>query len=201
MSKRHALDDILNSEFRWPTKGDVPFVEATDSLNNAILAEDDLSRLVLMTDGYKKAADLMVAHTTEHAVDLDFLVFPVLFNYRHFIELSLKYQLATHGRFVGVEANWNSHDLGHLWSSFREMLERYGNPDPDDADPVVEDIVLEFAKIDPASYSYRYPYDRNGHPIPLKYGAMNLKHLSDVMNGVDGYFNGCDGFLSSMNER
>ena len=146
MSKRHVFEDILNSDFRWPMEGDTPFVEAADPMDNALIAKDDFARLVLMTDGYKRAADIAVAHCAEHPVDRDFLVYPIIFNYRQFIELSLKYQLATHGRPVEIEANWNTHKLEDLWQGFEKMLERYGTPDPDEADPVVASVVAQFAE-------------------------------------------------------
>jgi len=196
MSKRHAFEELLNTDFRWPTKGDAPFLEAADPGQNAVIADDGVTRLVLMTDGYKAAADLAVTHTLENSADRDLLVFAIIFNYRQFLELSLKYQLATHGGFVEIEPNWKTHDLAVLWSSFSDMLERYGTPDPDEADPIVRSVVLEFAKIDPGSYSYRYPVDRNGNPIPIEYGALDLSNLADVMKAVAGYFDGCDGFLS-----
>ncbi len=198
MSKRHVFEDILNSDFRWPMEGDTPFVEAADPMDNALIAKDDFARLVLMTDGYKRAADIAVAHCAEHPVDRDFLVYPIIFNYRQFIELSLKYQLATHGRPVDIEANWNTHKLEDLWQGFEKMLERYGTPDPDEADPVVASVVAQFAKIDPKSDSYRYPVDQKGAPLPMAFAATHLHNLADVMQGVAGYFSGCDGYLSDL---
>jgi len=196
MSKRHAFEELLNTDFRWPKKGDAPFTEAADPSQNAVIADDGFGRLVLMTDGYKMTADLAVTHTIANPADRDLLVFAIVFNYRQFLELSLKYQLATHGGAVGMEPNWKTHDLAVLWSSFSEMLELYGTPDPDEADPIVRSVVLEFAKIDPGSYSYRYPVDTKGNPIPIEYNALCLSNLADVMKAVAGYFNGCDGFLS-----
>src|SRR4051794_32222979 len=129
MSKRHALEhafgEALQTDFRWPRKGDKLVAGAPEPLDNALIAEDERTRLVLMTDGYKQAGDLMVARTMEDRSTRDFLVFPILFNYRHFLELSLKYLLATFGPTVSIEPNWKDHDLGILWQSFLEMLNRY----------------------------------------------------------------------------
>ena len=198
MAKRKSFEDLLNTEFRWPRQGDKPFVVADDPYDNANVAEDGFSRLVLMTNGYKKAADLMVEASAGSHVTRSILVFPIIFNYRQFLELSLKYQLATFGRAVGIEPNWTSHDLGKLWTAFLEMLERYGTPDPDEADPVVGEIILEFAKIDPGSYSYRYPVDQRGKPLPVSHSDLHLPTLADVMDGVAGYFKGCDGYLDHL---
>jgi hypothetical protein len=142
MSKRHALEqafeEALRADFRWPRKGDTLLAEAPEPLDNALIAENERTRLVLMTDGYKQAGDLMVRRTIDRPSTRDFLVFPILFTYRHFLELSLKYMLATFGPHVSIEPNWNTHDLAVLAKSFFEMLESYGTPDPDDADAVMK---------------------------------------------------------------
>lgn len=198
MAKRKSFDEILNTDLRWPTKGDVPFVAVDDPYDNANITNDGFARLVLMTEGYKKAADVMVAEASKDRFDRDILVFPIIFNYRQFLELSLKYQLATYGPAVDVKPNWRTHDLASLWSEFQILKERYGTEDPDEADPVVGNIILEFAKIDPRSYSYRYPVDRKGDPISVTYNDLHLETLADVMKAVAGYFSGCDGYFSHL---
>ena len=171
---------------------------AEDTYDNANIAINTHTRLVFMTEGYKQAADLMVDKATTDSSTRDFLVFPIIFNYRQFLELSLKYQLAIYGPSVGISPNWDSHNLDTLWSEFLALLEEYRTPDPDEADPIVGKIILEFAKIDPRSYSYRYPVDRKGKPIPVGYKDLDLRNLADVMHAVDSYFTGCDGYLGSL---
>ena len=197
MAKRRSFEDVLNTEFRWPRQGDTPFVAADDPSDNAEIEDNGFSRLALMTEGYKKAADLMIEVSTADADTRDTLVFPIVFSYRQFLELSIKYHLATYGRRVGIEPNWHSHDLAQLWAEFLAMLDAYGTVDPDEADPLVGETVLEFAKIDPGSYAYRYPVDRQGNPLPMVYSELYLPELADVMNGVAGYFTGCDGYLNN----
>ena len=200
MAKRKSIDEILNAEFRWPKQGDKPFVVSDDPYGNAEIAHDGFTRLVLMMDGYKKAADLMVEASRDDRYTRDVLVFPAIFNYRQYLELSLKFHLATYGPAVGIEPNWHSHDLATLWAAFLAMLDEYGTEDPDEADPVVGEIILEFAKIDPRSYAYRYPVDRKGNPLPVAYSDLHLPTLADVMNAVDVYFKGCDGYLNSLRD-
>lgn len=198
MAKHESFDSILHTSFRWPAAGDKPFVAGEGPHDNAIIALDGFTRLVLMMEGYKKAADLMVVEAERDRASRDFLVFPILFNYRQYIELSLKYMIATYGPTVGIEPNWRTHDLATLWSEFLDLLDRFGTPDPDEVDPVVGEVVIEFAKIDPGSYSYRYPVDRNGDAIPVAYTDLHLANLADVMNGIAGYFSGSDGYLDNL---
>jgi len=200
MSKRHTFEEILSAEFKWPMDGDTLFVEADEPTENALIADNDFTRLVLMIEGYRRAADLAVARSHEQSSDRDFLVYPIIFNYRQFIELSLKYQLATHGSEVGIAPNWNTHNLESLWQEFQQMLDSYGNPDPDSADPIVAAAVAQFAKIDPKSDAYRYPVDQKGNVLPMAFAATHLENLGDVMTKIANYFTGCDGYLSALRD-
>lgn len=198
MAKRKSFEEIFNTELRWPRQGDKPFVVSDDPFDNANIATKGLARIVLMKDGYKVAADLMARAAQDDRPTRDILVFPIIFNYRHFLELTLKYQIARYGPPVGIKQNWHTHYLDPLWASFLDMLGRYGTQDPDEADPIVGEIIVEFAKIDPGSYSYRYPVDRQGNPVPVTHNDLHLPTLTDVMHAVDGYFTGCDGYLGDL---
>ena len=152
----------------------------------------------MMMRGYKLASDTMVDRAKVSEFDRDLLVYPIIFNYRHFIELSLKYLISTYGRAVGVEPISNSHDLRRLWTAFMAVLAGYEHDDVEETDPIVARVVAEFAKVDPASFSYRYPADNKGNPIPISQEELDLGALADVMLALDGYFTGCDGYLDSL---
>lgn len=192
------FQSLLRTDFRWPTEGDVPFRQSDNWVQNAHIDQFGHGRMVMMMTGYKTAADLMVAHVARDRHEGDTLVFPVVFNYRQFIELSLKYLIATYGHTVGIAAHWNTHDLNVLWETFSQVLEEYGHEDAEGADRIVEKIVLEFARVDPRSFSYRYPVDTKGNLVPLAHQEIDLHQLADVMHGLEGYFSGCDGYLDDL---
>lgn len=198
MTESDSFGDALNTELRWPTMGDMPFVVGNDPFDNTNIAHNPLHRFALMKDGYKEAADLMVEKSEARPSARDTLVFPIIFNYRHFLELSLKWQLSAFGPTVGTRPNWQNHDLATLWHEFLEMLKLYGIEDPDGTDTGAGQIILEFSKIDPGSYSYRYPVDRGGRPVPIAHSELHLPTLAKVMEKVAGYFDGCDGYLGSL---
>ena len=110
MAKRKSFEEILDSEIRWPTQGDKAFVTSADPSENANIDECERLRLMQMTDGYKKAGDLMAEAAGHDSVLRDTLVFPIIFNYRHFLEISLKYLLASFGSPVGIGPNWRSQE-------------------------------------------------------------------------------------------
>src|ERR1700730_392770 len=193
-----SFADILTREFRWPKRGDQAFSVSNDWQRNAQIVTGVHTRLVLMMSGYKNAADLLVERSQRSGYDRDILVYPIVFTYRQFIELELKYLISTYGYTVGIDANWKSHDIAFLWAVFVKVLAGYGVKDPDETDSVVSAIVAEFAKVDPQSYSYRYPVDVLGNEIPLTFEALDLLALKNVMDGVGGFFTGCDGYLDPL---
>jgi hypothetical protein len=89
------FEAILHRPLRWPKAGDQLFKPSGEWDGNAHIANHPTTRLVLMLGGYKRAADLLVQHATADRADRDTLVFPIIFNYRQFLELSLKYLIAT----------------------------------------------------------------------------------------------------------
>lgn len=190
--------EILNRPFRWPKTGDKLFTASSRWDGNAHLESHGHGRLVMMMNGYKRGADLMVQQATTNRFDQDALVYPIIFNYRQYIELSLKYLIASYGGSAGVEANWKTHSLTALWGWFAEVLSHYGDQDDDGGTAAVRAIVAEFAKVDPGSFSYRYPVGINGEPIELAHDRLDLAALAEVMNAVDGYFSGCDGYLDHL---
>ena len=190
--------DILARPFRWPTVGDRLFTPSPHWHGNAVIAAHPHSRLVLMMNGYKKAGDVLVGRATDEMAERDVLVFPAIFNYRQFIELSLKYLLSTYGPAVGVPAVWNTHALTKLWAEVERVLEGYGAADDDGAQAAVAALITEFNKVDPGSFAYRYPVDNKGKPSDIAFEHVDLAALADVMEGLEGYFTGCDGYLDNL---
>jgi hypothetical protein len=71
-----------------PRKGDKLFRgDLRDWNNNACLRGGDE---YAYSEGYRRGAQLLVQEVGETARDQDFLVYPIVFLYRHHIELALK---------------------------------------------------------------------------------------------------------------
>lgn len=85
-----------------------------------------------------------------------------------------------------------------MWSIFVQVLDDYGHEDEEGTEAVVAKIISEFARVDPRSFSYRYPVDTKGNLLNLAHREIDLHRLADVINGLDGYFSGCDGYLDDL---
>ena len=198
MSEENGFESILNSKFRWPQVGDKPFTKSANRHRNATIDEYRHYRLELMIEGYKKAADLLVERAKQVRQDQDVLIFPIIFNYRHFIELSLKYLIATYGKLVNTEVNWKTHNLSEHWQTFIAVSNEYGMVDSDKSIAIAGQIVREFSTIDPNSSFFRYPVDRKGILLKINHEQIDFVRLQEVMNGLENFFNGCDGYMDNL---
>ena len=180
--------------FPWPTLGQHPFRQGSHWLQNAKVADDVDERIYRMPDGYKRAADLLVERAISNRAHRDFLVYPIIFCYRHYLEIQLKCQLHDYGGLVGIEADWEHHAFEKLWPSYQEMLRRFG-PGDDQAIQMVADCVAAFAEIDPSSFSFRYPTGKRGLRLDTPMTNLDLMNLYEVMGSVSMFFLGAEGAL------
>jgi hypothetical protein len=63
---------------------------------------------------------------------------------------------------------------------------------------VVSKCILEFDRMDPNSFTFRYATQKNGAPYPVSVDRIDLRRLRDVMEAIGGFFVGSDGFLSDL---
>lgn len=195
-----SLEELAGFKIRWPDAAESAFRKSSNWFENAHISEDPFERLYFMTEGYKLGADLMVEQAHQEPHIRDRVVCAVIFNYRQYLELSLKYLIASYGPRVGVEANWNTHDLSKLWIEFKKIIDHYGEDNTDSGIEGVARVVAEFAIADQHSYSYRYPVDKKGRPVSLEIQDLELDTLKNVIEGVETFFSACDGYLDSMEE-
>ncbi len=198
MSREKCFDSILFSGFRFPQVGDKPFDQSDIYLQSANINRFGHFRLEFMIEGYKQGADLMVERALEDRVALDVLIFPIIFCYRHYIELSLKHLIANYGPIVGVSSSWKTHDLSTLWNTVKIVAKNYGVEDEDNPESIVTHIITEFEKLDRGSFSFRYPFDKEGSLIELGLESCDLVNLANVMKGLEGYLDGLNGLLDNL---
>jgi hypothetical protein len=104
------FSDLLDPKFRWPAPDDKLFV-STDANSDADLSPRFEAREFLIREGYKNAADMLVEKSRESNLDRDSLVYPIVFCYRHYLELALKALIAAYGPVVSIAPNWKSHNM------------------------------------------------------------------------------------------
>jgi hypothetical protein len=172
---------------RWPAKGDRLFRPGQDAWPATSLGEREY-RLAL---GYKLAGDHLVYNFLGNHRDYDNLIYPILFCYRHYIELTLKEAARKYGPWVGVMLpQKGNHRLPELWELFVKIATAFGNDPKYEAAVAVGSCVAELAKVDPDNaVAFRYAR-QNGTDklIPLEFGTIDLNNLQEVMDGIANFF-------------
>lgn len=115
----------------------------------------------------------------------DTLVYPMCFNYRHFIELSLKYLYIKYVHPNEEDQSKYLKDVSHFldksWKLLRHTLEVLTDRvECHISLDYIEQYVLQMQDFDPFSMSMRYPVDKNNVPS-VAYSRLDYEHLHHMM--------------------
>lgn len=154
------MEDFL---LRYPQKGESLFKGlAGDSYHVCIDPYISLSPLgdnwYKYILGYKDAADILVDKIIYDASIQEFLAFPTIFLYRHFVELSLKSIIRDGYKLYNIAADYRQiHFLDDLWKDCRAIIEKNWPLEYYEILDATENIIKELSKIDSTSFETRYP--------------------------------------------
>lgn len=196
-----------------PRKGDRLFRDdLPDGYCNACLnstwGDDDHG----YTEGYRRGARLLVEHVVEHQCNQDYLVYPIIFLYRHHIELALKNiirrvpYLLDRQLTLPEESNLKKHQLDLLWQDLRPMINTVGATagwgpfDPTELEGIDEHIT-QLSDMDPDSYAFRYTRSKKGAPtLPPDVKLINLRHFAEMIERLAGALEGLDTATSYLED-
>ena len=171
-------------ELPWPQKGDQLFKAGEDWWLNSHIQPWNKGFHAYAT-GYKQATDIIVqevtATVTEYRGTRDYVIYPVIFLYRHYTELRLKEIILVGNKLYGTSEDLPIHHrIQDLWKRARPILEHASSKEDLDS---VESCLSELSQMDPNSESFRYPITPDGSPsIDNDNLAISLRHLREVMN-------------------
>src|SRR5260370_29182350 len=95
----------------------------------------------------------------------DSLVFPIVFMYRHYLELRLKQIIRDGNLFLGNPSIFpKHHQIDRLWRECKVILKQVEPKVLDQDLEAVEERILEFSTNDPGSMAFRYPIDKDDNP-------------------------------------
>jgi hypothetical protein len=136
----------------------------------------------LYLEGYRLAAEQLISHVAQRGADQDFLVYPIVFLYRHYVELRLKDLIAAGRKLAdGLTGPAYGHHLAKLWAEARGHLEREFPSSELDGLDRAEQLVVELSDTDPNSESFRYHRSRRGDPHMQGRDHLNLGQFAGSM--------------------
>jgi hypothetical protein len=136
--------------------------------------------------GYREAAETLIEmiigkqYPTSRA-----LLHPLLFLYRHSVELRLKRLIEDYG----TSGPSTRHELRILWPACKEIIARYTTgTEIDKAGKLIE----ELRDVDDSSQTFRYATTKQGAPIEIPFDVVDLVNLRKQMNDLDTFFFGLE---------
>ncbi len=136
-------------------------------------------------DGYKEAADAIVEHAIANHGRIDWYVYPVMFLYRHYLELRVKEILGKCGRTVR-----RTHSLEVLWRELLPEISKRRRGDQAHFTRYLGERFAEFHRIDQKSLIFRYPTPVSKNE-PLRWGEwINLLQVQQVVYAMSMQLDG-----------
>jgi hypothetical protein len=136
---------------------------------------------------YKEAADRIAAIVAQdpwrHAL---LLGAPMMFLYRHYVEVHLKSLLLDAGELLDdPQAVPPKHQLQKLWDRVRALLLRVSPESDGEWFTRADGVIQELDGIDPTSFAFRYPVDKDSKPAlisSLTVDAANVRRIVDELH-------------------
>ena len=186
-----------------------------DLKNSVIVGGRHYSDMYIYILGYYEAAKRLADSALNEGFQ-DALFYPMCFNYRHYLELSLKNLIINCENYYIILGKWGeakgilkktvkdrltkTHSLARLLSWFKERFDLVSD---EIFDKKIYKIIIDFHKFDPIGQCFRYTFktDENlSFPIEKIYDIENIR---DKMEEVSNYIDGVDTWLTEneMNAR
>lgn len=191
----------MNDERPYPMKGDTLFHGGLD-----IDATAEISRWTSdfssYGKGYKDGADIIVtdaiAQAESQTSQIPYIVFPVVFLYRQYIELRLKETIALGTLIKGGMpdlSKYHHHRINDIWKDARPYIEAEPLLGAYESLDALDACIKEFSTIDPDGMAFRYPVDKKGNAHLPKATAISLRHLKDTMEKIGNLLDDATGYM------
>lgn len=106
---------------------------------------------------------------------------PILFLYRHYIELGLKDVLAAAGAFaIDVSDQKFGHKLDDIWAEASKVFKSYRRANL----TAIDEAVAELTELDKRADAFRYATNSENKPHFERIGAVNVGALFKTLNTV-----------------
>ena len=196
-------DDLSDlPEIPWPKAGDQLVSEQGHLKFSARVS--NVGELFPYIEGYKRAGDAIWSRVEENPrlAGIGYLVFPMVFLYRHFVELSIK-QIIALGRYLegdGFEFPAH-HRLKELWDDARVLIERVVTAEATADLDAMGVMVEQLDQIDRESFAFRYPRTKGGKPSVVLIQDLNLEVFRSGIEKMASFFEGCSAQLDAYREQ
>lgn len=163
--------------------------------------------------GYKEAGDRLVHGISEGRTGQDYLIFPIFFLYRQYLEVMIKCLILECQLLAGIErprrprtadervVAAQGHDLAALWAYLLKITPQVFPEFDVDRVAGTSKVVRAFWTEDKGGDAARYPVDLAGNRTLPGLSRVNLRILKEHMAEAEGGFHFLEGAFDYELER
>jgi hypothetical protein len=194
-------------------KGDRLFRNDLPDLSNNARLTPNGDGQTAYTEGYRRGAKVLVEHVVASGGhEKNCLVYPIIFLYRHHLELALKRiirrapGLLSRSLTKDEKDHLGKHRLDWLWQDLKPMFigifGAVGWEEPDQIDMEgVDDYIRQISELDRDGFSFRYAHSKEGDRLlPEHLKHINIRHFAEMMDRLVGYIDEIDTATSVVKE-
>lgn len=153
--------------------------------------------------GFRVAAIQLTERMCDNPSSQDCIVYPIVYLYRHHIELALKNVIRLSAQLLDQSISNNqlrTHDLSRLWQVVRAKLNPICRlaemPQLPKADiDGIDSYMRQLNNLDPSGESFRYAHRNDASPslrpdllhINLRMFAIHMEKLADYLDGLENW--------------
>lgn len=133
-----------------------------------------------VASGFQLSANKLVEFARTSESDVDIVVYPIAFLFRHAIELLLKKATQNTGSSRSIE---KGHNLLDRWDTIAPQAKERFKEDPSYIDfKGLREIIKDFENVDKGSFEFRYPFTTFGERTLAGITNINLNALAHRAN-------------------
>ena len=156
---------IFNSsetiEYTYPQKNDVLIKKPSDYSSLSMVRQSNNLKEILIPEGYYTIAidTLIKAQNSNNNITKDSLIFPILFCFRHYLEIIMKdtirkFKIANNEITPEQIGYDKEHSLLTIWNQLKKYIQQTQTVECQ----AFEKLINEINRIDNKSFSFRYAY-------------------------------------------
>ena len=170
--------------------------------------------LSVMSEGYYMGGDIITQKILEEGSDQDYLVYPICYLFRHFVELKLKDIIRDARKAKGKAPEVPvGHDLNRLWTTACDLVQTLFKKGDSSESKFISDHDYESAsqlidclhKADERSVSFRYAANKENTPYLEEFDIISISNFRDRITSLRALFQkmsgGLDYYLTLRNEK
>jgi len=135
--------------------------------------------------GYFDATRLLLKSVGKSGLTNDLLVYPICLNFRHAVELFVKYLISDLAKLSRSRAKFRTtHSLEANWSTAMNLIKQIKLDVARDEIKLITKVVADIMEVDPNGNIFRYPESIKGDQHLKDWAIVNLAVVGDVFAAI-----------------